>query len=52
MPFPMLVQLLLGPIATHMLLRPTLEATGAAEVPTVEEITETLADAYLRAVAV
>jgi AcrR family transcriptional regulator len=52
MPFPMLVQLLLGPIATHMLLRPTLEAAAAAEVPSVEEITETLADAYLRAVAV
>ena len=51
LPFPILVQLLLGPIATHMLLRPTLEATPGAELPSVEEIAETLATAYLRAVA-
>jgi AcrR family transcriptional regulator len=51
LPFPMLVQLLLGPITTHMLLRPTLETTVGSELPSVEEITETLAAAYLRAVA-
>jgi AcrR family transcriptional regulator len=51
LPFPLLVQLLLGPIATHMLLRPTLEATPGAELPSVEEIADTLATAYLRAVA-
>jgi hypothetical protein len=51
LPFPLLVQLLLGPITTHMLLRPTLETTVGSELPPVEEITETLAAAYLRAVA-
>jgi AcrR family transcriptional regulator len=51
LPFPLLVQLLLGPITTHMLLRPTLESTAGAELPSVEEITESLAAAYLRSVA-
>jgi AcrR family transcriptional regulator len=51
LPFPLLVQLMLGPIATHMLLRPTLEATLGEELPSVDEITDTLAGAYLRAVA-
>jgi AcrR family transcriptional regulator len=50
LPFPLLVQLLLGPIVTHMLLRPTLEDTVGAELPPIEEMTETLAAAYLRAV--
>lgn len=52
LPFPLLMQLLLGPIATHMLLRPTLETTLGAELPSVAEITETLAAAYLRAVTI
>jgi AcrR family transcriptional regulator len=52
LPFPLLVQLLLGPIATHMLLRPTLESALGAELPSVEEMTETLSAAYLRAVAI
>jgi AcrR family transcriptional regulator len=51
LPFTLLVQLLLGPITTHMLLRPTLESTPEAELPSVEEITESLAAAYLRSVA-
>jgi hypothetical protein len=51
LPFPSLVQLLLGPIVTHMLLRPTLENTVGSELPSIEEMTETLAAAYLRAVA-
>ncbi|TWF76225.1 TetR family transcriptional regulator [Pseudonocardia hierapolitana] len=51
LPFPMLVQLLLGPIVTHMLLRPTLEAAPGGELPSVDEITDTLASTYLRAVA-
>jgi len=50
LPFPLLVQLLLGPITTHMLLRPTLETALGAELPSVEEIIETLSAAYLRAV--
>jgi AcrR family transcriptional regulator len=52
LPFPLLVQLLLGPITTHMLLRPTLETAVGTDLPSVEEITGTLAAAYLRAVAV
>jgi hypothetical protein len=52
LPFPLLVQLLLGPIATHMLLRPTLETTLGAELPSVDEIADTLSGAYLRAVAI
>jgi AcrR family transcriptional regulator len=52
LPFPLLVQLLLGPIVTHMLLRPTLEASLGGELPSVDEITDTLASTYLRAVAV
>jgi AcrR family transcriptional regulator len=52
LPFPLLVQLMLGPITTHMLLRPTLETTLGAELPSVDEITETLAAAYLRSVAI
>jgi AcrR family transcriptional regulator len=51
LPFPLLVQLLLGPIVTHMLLRPTLEAAPGGELPSVDEITDTLASTYLRAVA-
>jgi AcrR family transcriptional regulator len=51
LPFPLLVQLLLGPIATHMLLRPTLETALGGELPSVDEITDTLASAYRRAVA-
>jgi hypothetical protein len=51
LPFPLLVQLLLGPITTHMLLRPTLESALGGALPSVDEITDTLAGAYLRAVA-
>jgi len=51
LPLPVLVHLLLGPIATHVLLRPTLEATQREGLPSVDEITEALADAYLRAVS-
>ncbi len=43
---------MLGPIATHMLLRPTLETALHGELPSVDEIADTLAGAYLRAVAV
>jgi AcrR family transcriptional regulator len=51
MPFPLVVQLLLGPITTHMLLRPVLESSADVELPTVEEISESLAAAYLRSVS-
>ncbi len=53
LPLPLLVQLMIGPLATHMLLRPILEsALGADGLPSVDETCETFADAFLRAVRV
>ncbi len=51
LPLPVLVQLLLGPIVTHLLLRPVLEPTLGAVLPGVDESCELFAEAYLRAVA-
>jgi AcrR family transcriptional regulator len=51
LPFPLLVQLLLGPIMTHMLTRSKLEDALGPELPSLEETTEAFAAAYLRAVA-
>ncbi|MBC6468875.1 TetR/AcrR family transcriptional regulator [Actinomadura alba] len=51
LPFPLLVQLLLGPIAAHMLLRPTLDAALGPELPPVDETCEIFAEAFLRAAA-
>jgi AcrR family transcriptional regulator len=51
LPFPLLVQLLLAPIAAHMLLRPTLEAAMGSHLPPVEETCEVFTEAFLRTVA-
>ncbi|MBV6696327.1 TetR/AcrR family transcriptional regulator [Kitasatospora aureofaciens] len=51
LPFPVLVQLLLGPMVTHLLLRPVLGPAFGAGMPSLEESIELFADAYLRAVA-
>lgn len=51
LPFPLLVQLMLGPMVAHLLLRPTLEAAMGAETPSVEETCAVFTDAFLRAAA-
>jgi hypothetical protein len=50
LPLPLLIQLMAGPLAMHMLLRPTLQAVPGVELPTVDETCEIFADAFLRAV--
>ncbi|MFI7103458.1 TetR/AcrR family transcriptional regulator [Streptomyces sp. NPDC050161] len=50
LPLPVLVQLLLGPMVTHLLLRPVLEPVRGAELPPVNEVCELFTEAYLRAV--
>jgi AcrR family transcriptional regulator len=50
LPFPLLVELLLGPIVVHLLMRPALEPVLGAELPSVDETSEILAAAFLRAV--
>lgn len=52
LPFPELIELLLGPMVTHLLLRPVLAPVPGAGMPPVEEVIEDFADAYLRAVAI
>jgi AcrR family transcriptional regulator len=52
LPFPLLVQLMLGSMVTHMLLRPALESALGPELPPVEDVCEIFTGAYLRAVAV
>ncbi|WP_237109635.1 hypothetical protein [Nonomuraea sp. MG754425] len=51
LPFALLVQLLLAPIAAHMLLRPTLETTLGPELPSIDETCEVFTQAFLRAAA-
>ncbi|MEV7182945.1 TetR/AcrR family transcriptional regulator [Kitasatospora sp. NPDC093102] len=51
LPFPVLVQLLFGPVVSHLLLRPVLSPMLGAVLPAVEEATELFAESYLRAVA-
>ncbi len=51
-PLPLLIQLMVGPLAGHMLLRPALrEALGDDVLPPVEEVSRTFAEAFLRAAA-
>lgn len=52
MPLPLLVQLMFGPLAMHLLLRPTLEPALGSTLPTVRETSEIFADAFLRAVMI
>ncbi|MEU3569545.1 TetR/AcrR family transcriptional regulator [Kitasatospora sp. NPDC036755] len=51
LPTSVLVQLLLGPLLNHVLMRPVLEVVPGAGLPSMEETVEIFADAYLRAVA-
>ncbi|GAA1908893.1 TetR/AcrR family transcriptional regulator [Streptantibioticus ferralitis] len=50
LPLPILIQLLLGPVVNHILLRPVLEPMPGLDLPSVEEACELFAEAYLRAV--
>ncbi|MFD4654656.1 TetR/AcrR family transcriptional regulator [Kitasatospora sp. NPDC058444] len=52
LPTPVLVQLLLGPLLNHVLMRPVLEPALGAELPSMDETVDIFVDAYLRAVAV
>lgn len=51
MPLPLLIQLLVGPLAVHMLFRPVLESGLDTDLPDLDEVAETFADAFLRAAA-
>ncbi|MFD8756562.1 TetR/AcrR family transcriptional regulator [Kitasatospora sp. NPDC059577] len=51
LPVPVLVQLLLGPLITHILLRPVLEPAFGAGLPSVDRAIDHFVDCYLRAVA-
>jgi AcrR family transcriptional regulator len=52
LPYPLLAQLLVGPLALHMITRPIVAAVPAGRpAPPVAETCELLADAFLRAVA-
>jgi AcrR family transcriptional regulator len=51
LPFPLLMQLLIGPLATHMLLRPSLGTVMGEQLPPIEDACDVFADAFLRAVA-
>ncbi len=52
LPLLLLAQLMIGPLAMHMLTRPTLETVLGPDLPAVEEACEVFADAFLRAVEV
>lgn len=47
-----LAQLLVGPLVTHLLLRPVVASVLGPELPDVDEIREEFAEAFLRAVTV
>ncbi|TMQ89732.1 TetR/AcrR family transcriptional regulator [Actinomadura soli] len=47
---PILAHLLIGPMVTHILVRPTLAPLLGADLPTIEEVAETFTGAFLRAV--
>ncbi|MDP4511797.1 TetR/AcrR family transcriptional regulator [Nonomuraea turcica] len=51
LPLPLLIQLMIGPLAVHMLLRPTLQDTLGDLLPPVEEVSRTFAEAFIRAAA-
>lgn len=50
LPLPILAQLLIGPLAAHMLLRPSLAPLFGSAFPTVEEAIDAFTDAFLSAV--
>lgn len=51
-PLPLLLQLLLGPIATHLLLRPTLAQVMRDTLPSKDDVCDLFTDAFLRAAAI
>lgn len=50
LPLPILAQLLLGPMITHILTRPVLEPMQSLDLPPMNEVCELFTEAYLRAV--
>lgn len=52
LPLPLLLQLLFGPLAVHMLFRPAWAQQLGPELPAVDAACEVFVDAFLRAVAV
>jgi AcrR family transcriptional regulator len=50
-PLPLLLQLLLGPIASHLLLRPTLAQVMGDALPSKDDVCDLFTDAFLRAAA-
>ncbi|MGI5290783.1 TetR/AcrR family transcriptional regulator [Nonomuraea polychroma] len=51
LPLPLLIQLMIGPMAGHMLLRPVLQDALGNVLPPVEEVARTFAEAFMRATA-
>ena len=51
LPLPLLAELMVGPLAMHMLTRPALRSALGPDLPSVEESCAVFADAFLRAVA-
>jgi AcrR family transcriptional regulator len=51
LPLPLLIQLMIGPMAGHMLLRPILQDTLGNTLPPINEAARTFADAFIRATA-
>ena len=48
---PLLIQLMFGPMAGHMLLRPVLQDAPGQHTPPVDEVARTFAEAFVRATA-
>jgi AcrR family transcriptional regulator len=51
LPMPLLIQQLLAPLAIHMLVRPAMPQIPGIEIPDLDTVCDTFADAFLRAVA-
>ncbi|MFI7637321.1 TetR/AcrR family transcriptional regulator [Nonomuraea sp. NPDC049400] len=51
LPLPLLIQLMIGPMAAHMLLRPVLQDALGNVLPPVEEVARAFAEAFIRATA-
>ncbi|GAA3681735.1 TetR/AcrR family transcriptional regulator [Nonomuraea antimicrobica] len=51
LPLPLLIQLMIGPMAGHMLLRPVLQESLGDVLPPVDEVARAFAEAFIRATA-
>lgn len=51
LPYPLLIQLLIGPIVAHVLMRPTLEPILGDDLPPVQSAIDAFTEAFLRAAA-